>query len=182
MQAQMAAWVNEVFSLSLEFTQPQMLGLAFLLGSFAVASLSDLKRLSAQREFLEVWVLFGLGVLAYDGFTLWQQAWLMWQVPAAKWAAVTILAVLSWERVGVVFRLARADVWACIAAASLLSPLLVLGFWIVLKVVAAGFRPILARGGGPWPFMPVVTVSVILVGLAGLIAPGGDLALFGWLR
>lgn len=176
-----AAWVDEVFRLSLEFTQPQLIGLAFLLGSFAVASLSDLKRLSAQREFLEVWVLFGLGVLVYDGVTLWQAGWELWQVAAAKWGVIAVLATLSWERVGVVFSLARADVWACVAAASLLAPLLVIGFWLVLKLVAAVARPLLARGAGPWPFMPVVTLSVLVVMTGGLLAPGGDLALLGWL-
>lgn len=176
-----AEWISELFRLSLEFTQAQLLGLAFLLGTFAVASLSDLKRLSAQREFLEVWVLFAIGVFAYDGFTLWQADWLLWQVPAAKWLAIATLAVLSWQRVGVVFHLARADVWACVAAASLLAPLLVIGFWLVLKLVAAVARPLLARGVGPWPFMPVVSISVVLVAAAGLLAPGGDLALLGWL-
>lgn len=176
----MAAWLGEVFSVSLELTQPQLLGLAFLLGSFTVATLSDLKRLSAQREFLELWVLFTVGVFAYDVFGLWQDAWQLWQVPAARWGAILILCIVSWERVGGLFHLARADVWACAAAASLLAPLLVVGFWLVLKVVAVALRPVLARGVGPWPFMPVVTVSVVLVGLAGLLAPGGDLALFGW--
>ena len=42
----------------------QPLGLAFLLGSFTVATLSDLRRLSAQREFVEVWWLFIVAVKA----------------------------------------------------------------------------------------------------------------------
>jgi hypothetical protein len=176
-----AAWVSEIFRLSLAFTQAQLIGLAFLSGSFAVASLSDLKRLSAQREFLEVWVVFAAGVFVYDAFTLWQAGWELWQVPTAKWLAIAVLAALSWQPVGVVFQLARADVWACVAAAALLSPLLVLGFWLVLKLVAALARPLLARGAGPWPFMPVVSLSVVRVMTAGLLAPGGDLALFGWI-
>lgn len=175
-----ATWVEELFQISLQLTTAQLLGLAFLLGSFTVATLSDLKRLSAQREFLEAWVLFALGVFAYDAFTLWQDGWALWQVPAIKWTLIAVLAALSWQPVGVLFRLARADVWACVAAAALLSPVLVVGFWIVLKVVAAGLKPLLARGKAHWPFMPVVTVSVIVVGAAGLVAPGGDLALFGW--
>lgn len=176
-----AAWVSELFRFSLDLAQPQLLGLAFLLGSFTVATLSDLKRLSAQREFLEAWVLFTVGVFAYDVFTVWQAGWALWQVTAAKWGLISVLGVLSWQKVGVVFRLARADVFACTAAAALLAPLLVIGFWLVLKVVAAGLRPLLARGKGHWPFMPVVTVSVIVVMAAGLLAPGGDLALFGWI-
>lgn len=176
-----AAWVDELFRLSLEFTQAQLLGLAFLLGSFTVATLSDLKRLSAQREFLEVWVLFTLGVLAYDGVTLWQAGWELWPVAAIKWGLIAGLGVLSWQPVGVLFRLARADVFACAAAAALLEPLWILAFWVVLKVVAAGLRPLLSSGKGPWPFMPVVSVSVVLVGVGALLAPGGEFALLGWM-
>lgn len=162
-------WIGEVLDVSLSLTQPQIIGLAFLLGSFAVASLSDLKRLSAQREFLEVWLLFTLGVLAYDAVVLWQADWAMWQVPAVKWGLITTLAVLSWQRVGGIFQLARADVWACTAAAALLSPVLVLGFWAVLKVLALVLRPILQKGRGPWPFMPVVTAAVLVALSAGLL-------------
>ena len=48
----------------------QQLGLAFLLGSFSVATLSDLKYLAAQREFREVWLLFLLAVLLFDAYDL----------------------------------------------------------------------------------------------------------------
>lgn len=166
-----APWVEEVLAFSLDLTRFQTLGLAFLLGSFAVATLSDLKRLSAQREFLEIWVLFTLGVLTYDGVTTWMAGWAMWQVPTVKWVLITVLAVFSWERVGGIFRLARADVWACTAAAALLSPLLVVAFWIVLKLVALVLRPVLQSGRGPWPFMPVVSVAVVLVLAVALFVP-----------
>src|ERR1700736_5808963 len=43
-------WVGQAFDLSLALSNWRQLGLAFLLGSFAVATWSDLKRLSAQRE------------------------------------------------------------------------------------------------------------------------------------
>lgn len=167
----LAPWLEEVLAVSLDLTQAQTIGLAFLLGSFAVATLSDLKRLSAQREFLEIWVLFTLGVLTYDAVTTWMAGWSMWQVPALKWGLIATLAVFSWQRVGGIFHLARADVWACTAAAALLSPLLVLAFWIVLKLVALVLRPLLQRGHGPWPFMPVVSVAVVLVLAVGLFVP-----------
>lgn len=164
-------WVQALFDVSLTLAQTQLLGLAFLLGSFTVATLSDLKRLSAQREFLEIWVVFTLGVLAYDAFVAWRDPAALWQVPAVKWGLIATLAVLSWQRVGGIFHLARADVWACAAAAALLSPLLVLAFWIVLKVVALGLRPLLQKGRGPWPFMPVVTVATVVTLGAGLLLP-----------
>jgi hypothetical protein len=44
----------------------QQFGLAFLLGSFTVATWSDLKRLCAQREFVEIWLLFALAMLGHD--------------------------------------------------------------------------------------------------------------------
>lgn len=164
-----AEWVQALVDVSLGLTQLQLLGLAFLLGSFAVASLSDLKRLSAQREFLELWLLFTVGVLVYDAVVTWRADWAMWQVPAVKWALIAGLAVFSWERVGGIFHLARADVWACTAAAALLSPLLVLGFWAVLKLAALVLRPILQKGRGPWPFMPVVTVAVVATLAASML-------------
>lgn len=166
-----APWVDEVLTFSLELTQAQTLGLAFLLGSFAVATLSDLKRLSAQREFLELWVLFVLGVLVYDLVTRGMADWQTWQVPAVKWGLIVLLGVLSWERVGVLFRLARADVFACMAAAALLSPLLIVAFWLVLKLVAFALEPVLSSGRGPWPFMPVVTVAVLIVLGVALFVP-----------
>lgn len=166
-----APWVEKVFTFSLELSEPQMLGLAFLLGSFVVASLSDLKRLSAQREFLEIWVLFTVGVLIYDVTTSGLDAWNLWQVVAVKWGLITVLAVLSWQKVGGIFKLARADVFACTSAAALLSPLLVVAFWIVLKIVAFALRPVLSKGRGPWPFMPVVTVATLVVLALGLVVP-----------
>lgn len=166
-----APWVEEVLAFSLELTQAQTLGLAFLLGSFAVATLSDLKRLSAQREFLEIWVLFTAGVLAYDLTTTGMAGWVLWQVLAVKWGLILVLGLLSWQHVGGIFRLARADVFACTAAAALLSPLLVVAFWIVLKVGAFALRPLLQRGHGPWPFMPVVTLAVLIVLGVALFVP-----------
>lgn len=166
-----APWVEEVLSFSLELTQAQTLGLAFLLGSFTVATLSDLKRLSAQREFLEIWVLFTLGVLAYDVVLSGTNAWALWQLVAVKWGVILVLGLLSWQHVGGIFKLARADVFACTAAAALLSPLLIVAFWIVLKLAALVLRPLLQRGHGPWPFMPVVSVAVVIVLVLALFVP-----------
>jgi hypothetical protein len=177
-----AGWVGDVLSIPLELTNAQSLGLSFLLGSFAVATLSDLKRLSAQREFLEVWVLFTLGVFAYDGVVLGMADWQAWPVPAIKWALIAGLGLASWQGLPFgLFDLARADVFACTAAAALMTPVLVVVFWVVLKLVATLLRPVLSRGTGPWPFMPVVTVSVVVVLAAGLLLPGGEVALIQWL-
>lgn len=135
-------------------------GLFFLLGSFAVASLSDLRRLSAQREFLEVWVLFVVFMFGLDAYNLGGEVSAAFIV---KWALIVVLSILSWHRVGFVFRLAPADVWACAAAASLLSPFFVALFWVLLKVSAAIEKPILPRQQNAYPFLPVVTTATVLV-------------------
>ncbi len=59
-------WLGEMLRLGLQLSHWQQLGLAFLLGSFAVATWSDLKYLAAQREFLEVWLVFLVVVLIHD--------------------------------------------------------------------------------------------------------------------
>lgn len=169
----LAPWVEETLRFSLDLGQWRTIGLAFLLGSFVVATLSDLKRLSAQREFLEVWVLFTLGVLAYDLVVLAMDevAWSLWPVVAIKWGLILVLGLLSWQPTGALFKLARADVFASAAAASLLSPLLVLLFWVALKVFAVVLRPVLARGRPYWPFMPVVSAATVAVLVPGLLLP-----------
>src|SRR5437667_5749334 len=64
-------WLQDVLTLALRLSQWQQFGLAFLLGSFAVATWSDLKYLAAQREFLEVWLFFLGCVLIYDVSHVW---------------------------------------------------------------------------------------------------------------
>ena len=104
-------WLDEALSVALRLTLWQQFGLAFLLGSFTVATLSDLKRLSAQREFLEVWLLLLLAVLAFDA---WRAHDGQASVPVlfVKWGLILGLSVLSLKGVGVLFRLAVGDVAA----------------------------------------------------------------------
>src|SRR5262245_30780521 len=118
-------WLEKTFAYSLALTWWQQLGLAFLLGSFAVATLSDLKRLSAQREFLEVWLLFILTVLGFEAYDL-HEGTLEPAKFGVKWGLIGLLSFLSLSRVGILFRLAIGDVAALAAAASLLTPTLVL--------------------------------------------------------
>ncbi len=153
------------FSLS----QGQLYGVFFLLGSFAVASLSDLRRLSAQREFLEVWGFFTLVMLALEFYL---QDFAFDAVTGIKWGLMVLLAALSWEKVGGIFRLAIADVAACLAVASLLAPGYIVGFWILLKLSDFVVRPMLPRFGSSYPFMPVVTAATVLIlGLAWYAGP-----------
>ena len=138
----------------------EVYGLFFLLGSFVVATLSDVKHMSAQREFMDVWwafaaVILGVQVYAAD-----------FAPPAAfyvKGALVLLFAGLSHRAVGAWLRLATADVAACVAAAALFPPLLVVAYFVLLKLLAWPAAALLARGRPAYPFMPVVTVATLLV-------------------
>jgi hypothetical protein len=147
----------------------QQLGLAFLLGSFTVATLSDLKYLSAQREFLEVWLAF-VGVALVVQVVALVRTPAEWPTFTARWALLVVLCFFSWRNVGVLFRLAFGDVAALAAAACLLPPILVGALFAFAKVFAWAMRPLLARDRRAWPFMPVVTLPTLAVlGLSLLI-------------
>lgn len=161
------AWLEPF--LSFDLTEPRLYALFFLLGSFVVATVSDIKHLAAQREFLEVWVAFTVIVFGLD---LWQagfepQPWIV-----VKWAVIVMFSALCWEKVGPWLHLAIGDVAACAAAASLLPAGLVLAFYIVLKITSIPAASILARGRSHYPFMPVVTFATLaLLGWAFWLAP-----------
>lgn len=138
----------------------EVYGLFFLLGSFAVATLSDLKHMSAQREFMDVWWVFAAVI-----FLL--QMWLADFRPSGplvlKWALVAVLCALCHRRVGLWLRLATADVAAIAAAAALLSPGLVLGYFVLLKLLAMPAAFLLARSRPAYPFMPVVLLATLAI-------------------
>lgn len=150
--------------LALDLSLEQRYGLAFLLGSFTVAALSDVRRMAAQREFLEVWVLAAVALLALD---LARADWRFTTLTGVKWGLILLLAVLSTTRFGILFRLARADVAACTAAAALLPPLLIVVFWALLKTLALVLAPVLAKRDGSYPFLPVVTLATLAVLVIG---------------
>lgn len=138
----------------------EVYGLFFLLGSFAVATLSDLRTMTAQREFMEVWWVFALAIGVV-------QAWSVEFDPSGplllKWALVAGFAIASHRAVGWWLRLATADVAACTAAAILLSPLLVVVFYGLLKLLSYPAAKVLAAGRAAYPFMPVVTVAALAI-------------------
>jgi hypothetical protein len=152
----------EEMNIALELTRWQQFGLAFLLGSFAVATWSDLKHLSAQREFVEIWLLFVFAILTLDIYRAYQgQA----SVPMVglKWGLIAIFSLLAVRRVGILFQLAPADVAALAAAASLLTPVLVILLYAIAKLIALVIGPWLARGRPTWPFMPVVSLATLVI-------------------
>jgi hypothetical protein len=152
-------WLEEL-NIALPLAPWQQFGLAFLLGSFTVATWSDLKHLSAQREFVEIWLLFVAVMLVLD----WYHAYhghATAQTVGIKWLLIALVSVLSLRQVGPLFRLAAADVAALAAAASLLTPVLVVVFYVLAKLIALVLRPWLARGRSIWPFMPVVSLATL---------------------
>ncbi len=167
--------------LVVSFGQATLFALWFLLGSQAVAGLSDLRRMAAQKEFMEVWILFVLVLVgvdlwyAYDGVSTWLEF-------GVKWALLVAVGLLSWRKVGGLFRLARGDVWAILAVAAILNPLFIVVFVGVLKLSDTVMRPLLRPfgSGDAYPFIPVVvvatlaTVGLILTRLVerGLVAAG----------
>jgi hypothetical protein len=163
------AMLESVLTLSLKLSHWHQLGLAFLLGSFAVATLSDLRRQSAQREFVEIWVIFLVAVLVFDILDVRRHR-IEWYVPTLKWALLVLFSALSSRRVGVLFRLAPGDVAALAAAASLLSPVLLVLYYVIAKGLAMLLGPVLARGRSTWPFMPVVSLATLAVLGLGLMA------------
>ncbi len=161
--------LEKALTYSLQLSSWQQLGLAFLLGSFTVATLSDLKHLSAQREFLEVWLLFLLGVLGFELYDL-HAGRADPTTLALKWGLIAVLSVLSLAKVGLLFRLAIADVAALAAAACLLPPVLILLFYGLAKLLSWPAARVLWSGRPVYPFMPVVslaTLAVLAVGLVG---------------
>ena len=92
--------------------EPYTYGLFFLLGSFTVASLSDIRRMSAQSEFLHVWVVVVIALLLLDVYHLREEPLDRFVV---KWVATFILCMLSSKYVGLLFRLEWGDVSAIAA-------------------------------------------------------------------
>jgi hypothetical protein len=174
-------WVGQAFTLTLTLSYWRQLGLAFLLGSFAVATWSDLKRLSAQREFREIWLAFLAGMLAVDVYDARVGQSVAWQVLVVKWGLIVLFSLLSLARLRLrygLLRLAPADVAALAAAASLLTPTLIILFYVGAKLLGMVIGPLLKRGPY-YPFMPVVSLATVAVFAAALLwqATQGGLSL-----
>jgi TRAP-type mannitol/chloroaromatic compound transport system permease large subunit len=156
----------DIFTAALVLAWWQQLGLAFLLGSFSVATLSDLKYLAAQQEFREVWLLFLLAIVIVEAYDL--RVGKIAPGPfAVKWGLIALLSLLSCRRVGVLFRLAAGDVAALAAAASLLPPLLILVLYGLAKAAAWLVERFWLNRATTWPFMPVVSLATLLVLVIG---------------
>ena len=148
--------------LVLELTQFQLYGLVFLLGSFTVATLSDLKYMKAQAEFVEVWILCLVAFLVLDVWRLEEPEHHQF---AAKWILILVFMLVSNRYIGILFKLARGDVMACAAVMALLTPPLIIIFILCILVLNIFLKPILRAFGSKsaYPFMPVIMTATILV-------------------
>lgn len=151
--------IIQVFSL--ELTTYQIYGLFFLMGTLAVSAISDLKDMAAQKEFLQIWIVFtgimfavdfypGILSLNFSGGNV------------AKWVLILVLSLLSYSDRGIIFKLCKMDVAAIAAVSSLYNPLLVLIFFPLLKLISLGAGPLL-KSGNRYPFLPVVLTGTSII-------------------
>ena len=160
--------------LSPHFGLFQLLGMAFVLGNFFTATADDLDHMASTRGFLKTWTLIVLVVLALDmGSLFWPHMYDMQKdmVPfIVKWILLLVFCTLSHEAVGVLFSNATGDVLAMASAGALLSPILIILFFVILKIVDLVERPVLRKfgNGDAYPFMPVVFTAYTIMLLLGL--------------
>src|SRR5215471_3285747 len=93
-------WLPDWLTPALDLGPAQQFGLAFLLGSFTVATWSDLKRLSAQREFVEIWLVFTLAMLGLDVWSV-HVGGMPLERAGIKWGLIMLASILSLRRVAV---------------------------------------------------------------------------------
>ncbi|MFC2163340.1 hypothetical protein ACFLRF_06630 [Candidatus Altiarchaeota archaeon] len=141
----------------------QISGLLYLLGSLTVSSLSDLRRLAAQKDFSEVWGAFTILLLTLDMYLL-----LIGSIPGIalllKWALILSFTVLT--TTGKIFRISTMDVTAITALLALLNPAEILLAGLILLLANELLHPFLKKFGeaGAYPFLPVVfTVNLLLI-------------------
>ena len=144
---ELPGWVGEAFTPSLTLSYWRRLGLAFLLGSFAVATWSDLERLSAQPSFSwRYWRAFLAAMLAIDVY----DAHVREAVAGRSWPSSGCSSPCSrsspWRRLPLLAGCsasASADAAALAAAAGLLTPLLVVVFYLGAKLLRELIGPLL---------------------------------------
>jgi hypothetical protein len=144
-------------------TGMQFYGLVFLLGSFTVASLSDIKRMAAQKEFAEVWLVFTSLAFTYDFYRL--SGGVSIGVFALKWSMIPAFALLSWRYFGIMLSLSEMDITAACAAMSLLTPAYIILYYLLLVSMKFLAKPLLSHFGDglSTPFLPVVLAATLAV-------------------
>ena len=151
--------IQQFFVLKISTIQIYLLW--FLLGSFTVATLSDIRRLSAQKEFLEIWALFVLAMFATD---FYYNDYLV-QIPVylvLKWGLILIFIPLYFH---FYHKVAWGDVSAKMAACSLLPPFFIIIFIVLIRIVEWATKRfwLKYRKGRFYPFMPIIFFSTLML-------------------
>lgn len=153
--------IKSLFAIKLSAIQIYLLW--FLLGSFTVATLSDLKNLSAQKEFLQIWIFFTLVMLGLD---IYNHYFILENIPylIVKWSLIIVVLPLYFHFLR---KISWGDVFAKMAACSLFSPILIFVFFILVEIIDFFTRFIWRQWGSKksYPFMPVIflTTMVLLI-------------------
>ncbi|MFC2154362.1 hypothetical protein ACFLRC_02630 [Candidatus Altiarchaeota archaeon] len=145
-------------------TSIQFYGLVFILGSLTVASLSDVRRMAAQQDFAEVWIVFSALMIAYDFYRVAALKLPIYSF-ALKWLLIFLLTYFTYFYQNSFLRLSLMDVTAIAAVNSLFTPALIVIFIIALLLSAELLRPFLVRygDGGAYPFLPVILSATIIM-------------------
>ena len=127
---------------------PHAYGLFFLLGSFTVASLSDLRRMSAQSEFLHVWVLAAVALAAFAPQRQTAPAHAGWIAALAclgTLALILVAALMATAFAPALPPLIRDGAWTGLNQALAFLAFGELGLGIALALLCAGRRDPLFR-------------------------------------
>jgi len=151
--------------LVIKISSVQVYLLWFLLGSFTVATLSDLKHMSAQKEFLQIWFLFAVAMFLTDiYYNYYLESNLAYLV--IKWGLIFVFLPIYFHYIR---RVAWGDISAKMAACSLLPPIFILIFIVFIRIVDKLTRRLWQKWGRgrSYPFMPVIFfTTLILIGIS----------------
>lgn len=153
------AFITETLALRLNIYQ--IYGLLFLLGSLTVSSISDLKNMAAQKEFLQIWLAFtgimfvldfspGIFSLDFSGGNI------------LKWGLILGLCIISYSDQGFIFNLSKMDAAAIAAVLSLFNIPLIIVFFPLLKLISLFEKPLI-KSGNKYPFLPVILTGVSII-------------------
>ncbi|MFH1722091.1 MAG: hypothetical protein ABH950_05750 [Candidatus Altiarchaeota archaeon] len=150
--------------LDINLTLIQVYGIIFLLGSLTVASLSDLRRMAAQKDFAEVWIIFSALGLLYDLARIVYSEFGLLSF-CLKWAVIAAIGYLAYSPRISFMSLSFMDVAAIVAVNSMLNPALIVGFLVVLIISSEFMSPIMRSYGSmeAYPFLPIILFSTVII-------------------
>lgn len=152
--------------LSAQITELELYGLVFLLGSYTVSSLSDIRRMAAQRDFAEVWGVFTVAAFALEVLGASEETLAAIMI---KWGMIIGFILLNSGR-SPLLKIALMDVLACTALFSMLPPAALAATAVAMIIINELLTPLLKSygQGAAYPFLPVVWLTNLLIIIAVL--------------